>query len=137
MKISELTRPDWTIDCPCTTIGGAVGLPFSECEHCGGAGWLTYTTVATMAQTEWTNDDGVLRPIAGRYVCGTGKLYGYTRETLKQTVIDNGGLFQNSVTKKTDILVSGHYNTSASKTAKARTVGADVLTEAEFLKLVL
>ena len=40
-------------------------------------------------------------------ICVTGELEDFSRQSIKQTIKDNGGKFQSSVSSKTDILVSG------------------------------
>ena len=67
-------------------------------------------------------------------ICVTGELEDFSRQSIKQTIKDNGGKFQSSVSSKTDILVSGIN--SGSKLKKAQELGVKILTEKEFIEIL-
>ena len=67
-------------------------------------------------------------------ICVTGELEDFSRQSIKQTIKDNGGKFQSSVSSKTDILVSGIN--SGSKLRKAQELGIKILTEKEFIDML-
>ena len=73
-------------------------------------------------------------PLAGMHVCATGKLHGYTRGSINETISALGGTAQNSVTKATDLLIAGEK--AGSKLAKAQNLGIRVVTEREFEAMV-
>jgi len=74
------------------------------------------------------------QPLAGKKICATGKLVGYSRESIKACIKDAGGTAQSSLSKGTDYLVAGEK--AGSKLAKAQSLGIAVLTEQEFTALL-
>lgn len=67
-------------------------------------------------------------------ICVTGELEDFSRQSIKQSIKDNGGKFQSSVSSKTDILVSGIN--SGSKLKKAQELEIKILTEKEFIRML-
>ena len=67
-------------------------------------------------------------------ICVTGELEDFSRQSIKQSIKDNGGKFQSSVSSKTDILVSGIN--SGSKLRKAQELEIKILTEKEFIRML-
>ena len=67
-------------------------------------------------------------------ICVTGELEYFSMQSIKQTIKDNGGKFQSSVSSKTDILISGIN--SGSKLRKAQELGIKILTEKEFIDML-
>ena len=67
-------------------------------------------------------------------ICVTGELEDFSRQSIKQSIKDNGGKFQSTVSSKTDILVSGIN--SGSKLRKAQELGIKILTEKEFIEML-
>jgi len=75
------------------------------------------------------------QPLAGKTVCATGKLNGYSRESVKAAIIAAGGRAASSVSSKTDYLVAGAD--AGSKLQKAEELGVAVLSEEEFDALLV
>lgn len=73
-------------------------------------------------------------PLSGKTIVVTGSLERYTRDTIKEAIIQNGGKPTESVSKKTDFLLAGEK--AGSKLEKAQKLGVRVLTEAEFMQLI-
>jgi len=72
-------------------------------------------------------------PFAGKTCVLTGTLSSMTREAAGELIRQAGGTVSGSVSKKTDFVVAGE--SAGSKLDKARSLGVQVLTEGEFLKL--
>ncbi len=74
-------------------------------------------------------------PLAGEVVCFTGESMAFSRHSLMQTVVDNGGGLSNNVTMKTTLLVDFGDGTTA-KARKAREytsrTGIQIITPQEF-----
>jgi len=79
-------------------------------------------------------DDGSPKPLAGMKICATGKLVGYSRESIKETIVQHGGTVASAVSAKTDMLVAGEK--AGSKLKKAQDLGVRVVNEAEFNDLI-
>lgn len=73
-------------------------------------------------------------PLTGKTVVVTGTLTKYDRSGIETLIKEMGGTATGSVSKKTDYLVAGEK--AGSKLDKARELGVQVLTEAEFEALV-
>lgn len=73
-------------------------------------------------------------PLAGKTVVVTGSLVRFTRDSIKEFIIEHGGKPTDSVSKNTDFLVAGEK--AGSKLDKAQKLGIRVLTEDEFFTLV-
>lgn len=71
--------------------------------------------------------------IADKKFLATGKLSLFTREQIKDIIINNGGIYLSSVSKNLDYLIVGEN--AGSKLEKANKLGINILTEEEFLKL--
>jgi DNA ligase (NAD+) len=74
-------------------------------------------------------------PFGGKTVVLTGTLSSMTREQAQERLEQLGAKVAGSVSKKTSFLVAGED--AGSKLEKARQLGVDVLTEEEFLKLIM
>ncbi len=74
-------------------------------------------------------------PLTDKKFVITGALESMGREAAAEEVRKRGGVFQSAVSKDTDYLVAG-ANTGASKLAKAKKYGTEVVDEAQFLKLL-
>ncbi len=73
-------------------------------------------------------------PFAGKTVVITGTLQGMSRDAVAEAIRRQGGQVTNTVSKKTDMLIAGEN--PGSKLAKAETLGIEVLSEKEFLRVV-
>jgi hypothetical protein len=71
---------------------------------------------------------------SGKIVVFTGTLELYTRDVAKKTVENLGGTVANDITSKVNLLVIG--KDAGSKAAKAKTQGIEIITEAEFVKML-
>jgi DNA ligase (NAD+) len=72
-------------------------------------------------------------PLAGKTIVVTGTLQRFSRDEIKEFIASRGGKASGSVSKKTDFVVAGEE--AGSKLDKARELGVQVLTEAEFMAL--
>lgn len=72
--------------------------------------------------------------LAGKLIVVTGTLSKYTRDGIKELIVNFGGKPSSSVSSKTDYLVAGEK--AGSKLAKAEKLGVQVLSEDEFEKLI-
>ena len=80
------------------------------------------------------NDSATTQPLQGLRFVITGKLDKYSRSTVQHLITEQGGSVSNSVTTKTDYLISG--DGSGSKVSDASRLGIPILTEEEFTGLI-
>ncbi|MGH2398656.1 MAG: NAD-dependent DNA ligase LigA [bacterium] len=73
-------------------------------------------------------------PLSGKQVVITGSLSRFTRPQAEQLVRDHGGTVGSSISRKTEFLVVG--DDPGSKLEKARKLGVETVTEAEFVTLL-
>ncbi len=71
---------------------------------------------------------------SGKTFVVTGTLEQFTRDEIKELIIQHGGKASGSVSKKTDYLVAGEK--AGSKLEKAKNLGVTTLTEQEFLEKI-
>ena len=69
---------------------------------------------------------------AGLSIVATGSLKEYTRESIEEAIISNGGKAASSVSKKTAFVVAGEN--AGSKLTKAEELGIEVIDEEEFTR---
>ena len=69
---------------------------------------------------------------AGLSIVATGSLKSFTRESIEEAIISNGGKAASSVSKKTAFVVAGEN--AGSKLTKAEELGIEVIDEQEFLR---
>jgi len=74
------------------------------------------------------------QPLAGKSVVVTGTLSKFSRKEIEDLIRELGGQPTSSVSRKTSFVVAGQD--PGSKLAKARSLGVEVIDEAEFLKRV-
>ena len=72
--------------------------------------------------------------LEGKTLVVTGTLTHFTRDEIKELILQSGGKASGSVSAKTDFLVAGEK--AGSKLDKAQKLGVAVLSEDEFLKLI-
>ncbi|MBE0537690.1 MAG: NAD-dependent DNA ligase LigA [Phycisphaerae bacterium] len=72
--------------------------------------------------------------LQGKTVVATGTLQHFTREEIKQAIVDHGGKAASSVSKKTDYLLAGEN--AGSKLDKARELGVEIIDEQQFIKMI-
>jgi len=78
--------------------------------------------------------DEAEKPLTGKKLVVTGTLSQYTRDEIKELILQNGGKASSSISAKTDYLVAGEK--AGSKLEKADKLGVKILTEQEFLDLI-
>lgn len=64
----------------------------------------------------------------------TGTMENFSRDQAKNAIIDNGGRFVSSVSKKTDYVLAGEN--PGSKVDKAKKLGVKIISENEFLEMI-
>ncbi len=74
-------------------------------------------------------------PLAGRTFVITGTLAAMTRDEAATKLTNLGATVSSSISKKTSALIAGEE--AGSKLEKARRLGVEVLSEADFLKLIM
>ncbi|MDP9175428.1 MAG: NAD-dependent DNA ligase LigA [Planctomycetota bacterium] len=74
------------------------------------------------------------QPLAGQTVVVTGTLPKFSRPEIEEMITQLGGRASGSVSKKTSFLIAGEE--AGSKLTKAKELGIEILTEAEFLKRI-
>ena len=72
------------------------------------------------------------RPLAGKSIVVTGTLPTLSRKQIEDLIRELGGQPTSSVSRKTSFVVAGEE--AGSKLDKARSLGVEVIDEAEFLK---
>ena len=72
--------------------------------------------------------------LSGKTIVVTGTLENFTRKQIEETIKANGGKVSSSVSKKTSFVLAGAE--AGSKLDKAQKLGVEVITEAQFLKMV-
>ncbi|MGO1638794.1 MAG: NAD-dependent DNA ligase LigA [Ancrocorticia populi] len=72
--------------------------------------------------------------LAGMTIVATGSLAGYTRDSVKETIVAHGGKAAGSVSKKTTAVVAG--DNAGSKATKAADLGVPILDEEQFAALL-
>ena len=72
--------------------------------------------------------------LEGKTIVVTGTLKNFSRQSIAQTIKDNGGKTTSSVSKKTTFVLTGQN--PGSKLEKANKLGIEVITEENFLKIL-
>lgn len=86
-------------------------------------------------ESPYKRDNAESKSLSGLNIVVTGTISGYTRYEIEQLIIDHGGNFQKSVTKKTDLVVKA-YNPGTQKLTKAAEYGIKVIGEKEFFEML-
>jgi DNA ligase (NAD+) len=73
-------------------------------------------------------------PLEGKTIVVTGTMQQFDRKEIEDLIVKNGGKASGSVSKKTSFVVAGE--SAGSKLDKAKELGIEVITEAQFLKRV-
>lgn len=73
--------------------------------------------------------------LEGKTLLATGTLENFPREEIKESIINNGGKYASSVSKKLDYLIVGD-KPGSSKIAKATELGVKMITESEYLNMI-
>lgn len=86
-------------------------------------------------------EDKSLKPLIGNKLSGliimaTGTLNNFTREGIKQSVIDNGGTYASGVNKKLNYLIVGSAP-GESKIVKAKELGIKQISENEYMEMIV
>jgi DNA ligase (NAD+) len=90
--------------------------------------YLTYEFTKPTIQKASTALDGLT-------ILATGTLDNFTRDSIKQSIIENGGKYASGVSGKLSYLLVGK-DAGASKLNKAKDLGIKTITEDEYLKLI-
>ena len=77
----------------------------------------------------------VSNALAGKVILATGTLQNFTRESIKESIIANGGTYASGVSKKLSFMIVGE-GAGASKIKKANELGIKTITETEYLNLI-
>ena len=86
-------------------------------------------------ESPYKRDNAESKSLSGLNIVVTGTISGYTRYEIEQLIIDHGGNFQKSVTKKTDLVVKA-YNPGTQKLTKAAEYGIKVIGEKELFEMM-
>ncbi|MCD4684103.1 MAG: NAD-dependent DNA ligase LigA, partial [Bacteroidales bacterium] len=71
----------------------------------------------------------------GKTIVASGRLENFSREEIKQMILEHGGKPVSSVSKKTDYLLAGE-NIGPNKLAKAKEIGIKIIDEGAFLEMI-
>ena len=87
-------------------------------------------------ESPYLNVSTLPAPLSGLKIVVTGTISGFSRADIEEYISDMGGEPQNSVTKKTDMLVVGDYKPGTKKLADAKKYGVRTVTEQEFFDMI-
>ena len=73
--------------------------------------------------------------IKDKVFCVTGKLVNYTRDSIKAEIESLGGKVASSVTSATNYLITNNFNSTSSKTLKAKQLKIKIISEEEYVKM--
>lgn len=74
--------------------------------------------------------------LAGKVIVVSGVFHQMTRNELKKSIEDNGGKVSSSISKKTSFIVAGD-NMGPSKLTKAESLGISIISEQNFIDMIL
>lgn len=75
-------------------------------------------------------------PFVGKFVCCTGKLEHFTRDSINAKITELGAKVASGVSAKTDFLLTNTPYSGSSKNANAKKFGTRIITESEFLEMI-
>ena len=75
-------------------------------------------------------------PISGKHICVTGTLDNFSRKEIENLIKVSGGLFDSTVTGKTDILITNNTESGSSKLRNAEKYGTVIISEREFVEMM-
>lgn len=114
-------------------FGGVMAQSVAEFFEKEGTADLLERLAAAGVNMRWRGEEKTDK-LAGKTVVVTGTLESLSRAEAEALIAKNGGRASGSVSKKTSYLLAGEA--AGSKLAKARELGVQVLSEAEFLELL-
>ena len=82
-----------------------------------------------------TNNVITTNKLEGKRFLATGSLENFDRDEIKESVIENGGVYASGVNKKLDYLIVGN-EAGPAKLEKAKSLGIKMLTEVEYIKMI-
>lgn len=82
--------------------------------------------------------DEIPKTLQGKIFVVTGSVNHYkNRDELKADIVTHGGTVTGSVSSKTNYLINNDINSTSSKNQKAKSLGVPIITEEEFLSMIL
>lgn len=100
---------------------------YTEADECA--------RMLTFKQPEVQNKVTLAAAIKDKTFCVTGKLQNYTRDSIKAEIESLGGKVTNSVTSKTDYLITNTPDSGTSKNRDAQKLGIPIITETKYIKM--
>lgn len=82
------------------------------------------------------NVTAVSNKLNGLRILASGTFENYSRDGIKEVIEENGGIYASGVNKKLDILICGK-NMGPSKLDKAKALGIKMISETEFMTMIL
>ena len=77
------------------------------------------------------------KDLSGKTFCITGKLEHFSnRDALVADIEAHGGKYVSSVSTKTNYLINNNVNSTSGKNAKAKQVGCQIISEADYLSMI-
>lgn len=87
-------------------------------------------------QNSISSGNAVNGTLSGKGFVVTGALNTMSRDGFRNLVVENGGTYQTSVSKKTDFLVCNDMQSATSKVKKATELGVSVIDENKFISMI-
>lgn len=94
-----------------------------------------FANIFSLLNCSYISNKVVGGPLEGKTLLATGTLDNFPREEIKDSIIEHGGKYASSVSKKLDYLIVGS-KPGASKIAKATELGIKMISESEYLDLI-
>lgn len=77
----------------------------------------------------------ITNKLNGLRILATGSLQNFDRDEIKDSIIENGGIYASGVNKKLDYLIVGEES-GPSKIEKAKSLNIKMITELEYIKMI-